>query len=404
MLKILDVKECCGCGSCSQGCPVKCISMEKDREGFLYPSINVEKCIECGICVRTCPMLTLQKEKKEEIAYSAYAKDDDIRKNSSSGGIFTILAVSVIKMGGVVFGARFDENWNVVHDFTEEIDGLSGFRGSKYLQSEIGNNYKKAKDFLLQGRKVLFSGTPCQIAGLHAYLRKRYENLITVDFVCHGVPSPGVWQKYLKSLQRTQCASGGKNSEFLFLKELSLGGISFRNKRFGWKKYGILLEKSSLQDDKNTDFSLYVKKEWFQPFQENRYMDVFLSNLSLRPSCYACRHKNFSSGSDITLGDFWGIDKIDPAIDDDKGISLLFIHNPAILQILDGCNIFIKPQQFQDAVRFNLSIRDSVVEPPYRRFFFNKLNAFGDFDKAYVAVKSPAILNKVRRRWWRLWQ
>lgn len=198
MIDILDKKDCCGCSSCVQRCPKQCITLKEDNEGFLYPIVNKEICISCGLCEKVCPVLSQGEPRKPLKVYAAKNQDEEIRRQSSSGGVFTLLAEQVIREGGVVFGAIFDENWEVKHDFAETIEGLAPFRGSKYVQSRIDDNYKKAERFLNQGRKVLFSGTPCQIAGLKRFLRNEYDNLLTVDFVCHGVPSPGVWRQYLK--------------------------------------------------------------------------------------------------------------------------------------------------------------------------------------------------------------
>ena len=197
MIKSTNKKLCTGCAACYSICPVRCISMQEDSEGFLYPVVEKDKCTSCKKCETVCPAIVQRNERKPLYVYAAKNLNEEIRRQSSSGGIFTLIAESIIQEGGVVFGARFNENWEVVHDYTETIEGLAAFRGSKYVQSRIGNTYLSAKDFLLAGRKVLFSGTPCQIAGLKAFLQDDYDNLLTVDLVCHGVPSPLVWKRYL---------------------------------------------------------------------------------------------------------------------------------------------------------------------------------------------------------------
>ena len=195
--------DCVGCFACCSICPVDCIAMQDDKEGFLYPFYHDKKqCINCGCCKKVCPVITQRNDSKPLGVYAAKNPDEKIRLQSSSGGIFTLLAEHIINEGGVVFGARFNENWEIIHSYAETIEGVATFRGSKYVQSKIGESYKQAKFFLTMGggRKVLFSGTPCQIAGLKAFLQKDYSNLLTVDFVCHGVPSPLVWKKYLDEL------------------------------------------------------------------------------------------------------------------------------------------------------------------------------------------------------------
>ena len=395
MISITDNKNCCGCDACVQCCPKSCISMRIDDEGFNYPVVNHSLCIECGLCERVCPMLAKLEKKPPLGCYASYCKDEEIRSESSSGGIFTVLAAAVIAEGGVVFGARFDKDWSVRHDYTDTLDGIAEFRGSKYLQSSIGDSYLKVREFLSQGRKVLFSGTPCQVAGLHGYLRRPYDNLLTVDFVCHGVPSPEVWQKYLKTLP-----ASANNSRSVSQKTFHIDSISFRDKENGWKNFGMRLKMSVAHDDLNTECTSCTHNEVFQPFTENPYMDVFLSNLSLRPACYNCPSKGFTSGSDITLGDFWGIGHTDPAIDDDKGVSLLFIHNDTVKKMLEEAGVFLKEESFDKAVRYNPSVLESVAEPVYRAYFFKRLNSTGDFSKAYDAVFSRSLTKRITRRLW----
>lgn len=226
MIQIKSKKDCCGCYACATRCPQQCIEMEEDNEGFRYPNTNLKQCKNCGLCERVCPVINrfLKAEEKPQV-FACKNKNEEIRKESSSGGIFTLLAEMILLQNGVVFGAKFDTDFAVVHDFTETANGLSAFRGSKYLQSLIGDNYQKAEQFLKQGRTVLFTGTPCQIAGLKQFLRKEYDNLLSVDFVCHGVPSPKVFRLYLKELNQHQQGFWEK--------------IQFRNKTEGWKKYSF---------------------------------------------------------------------------------------------------------------------------------------------------------------------
>ena len=246
MIEIIDKKNCCGCSACAQICPRKCILMQEDDEGFLYPKVDKKSCIDCHLCERVCPVLNQSKPKKPLKVYASINKDENIRLCSSSGGIFTALAEKVIAEGGVVFGARFDDKWEVVHDYVETKEDLSKFRGSKYVQSRIENCYKEAEVFLKAGRIVLFSGTPCQIAGLILFLKKSYNNLLTVDFVCHGVPSPGVWRRYLKEEIARQCDR--KNTVLprpISEKDTRVTGISFRDKALGWKKFSFALVLST---------------------------------------------------------------------------------------------------------------------------------------------------------------
>lgn len=200
MVDVKDKHKCCGCAACMQACPKHCITMQPDNEGFLYPQVDHTQCIECGLCEKVCPCLHEAKPSKPLKVFAAINRDEPVCMSSSSGGIFTSLAQYVIQNGGVVFGARFDNRWDVIHDYTDKVDGLSAFRGSKYLQSRVGDTFTLARRFLKEGRTVLFSGTSCQIAALRRFLQKDYDNLLTADLVCHGTPSPLVWRIYLEEI------------------------------------------------------------------------------------------------------------------------------------------------------------------------------------------------------------
>lgn len=360
MICIRDKKLCCGCGACVQRCPKSCISMREDNEGFLYPEVNKEICIDCGLCEKVCPVINQSEERKPMAVYAAKHKDERIRLASSSGGVFTAIAESVIDEGGVVFGARFDKDWSVIHGYTETKEGLAAFRGSKYVQSRIGESYKDTEAFLKTGRKVLFSGTPCQIAGLKRFLRKEYDNLLTVDFICHGVPSPGVWREYLKEETARQC--GGKNSVLSHLKDklgdVRIENISFRDKRLGWKKFSFSLTLSTTNGSgaKNTVFLS-------ESLDKNIFLRGFLADLYLRPSCHACLAKKFKSGSDVTIGDFWGVQNVMPEIDDDKGVSVLFI-------LKDQNNVIFKNLLLSKLLFYKQWSLENSVKPGLRKLFF----------------------------------
>lgn len=372
MINIQDKSKCCGCSACLHICPKCSISFKEDREGFLYPELNKKTCVDCGLCEKVCPFLNQNDERLPLKVFAAKHPDDEIRMSSSSGGIFTLLAEQVIDEGGVVFGAKFNENWEVIHDFTETKDGLTPFRGSKYVQSRIGGAYAIAEGFLKSGRKVMFTGTPCQIAGLKKYLRKEYDNLLTVDFVCHGVPSPMVWRKYL-------------SEELQHHKDKVLKTIEFRDKSIGWKKFSFVLKfDRSLVDGENRPVLTSV-------FYENPYMRAFLSNLSLRPSCYACPAKSGKSGADITIGDFWGIDKVSKEIDDDRGISLCLLHNPDLHFDVEGISL-----PYESAVLDNSCIEKSVNVPINRDFFMTILR-HKRFSNALHQCNSSNLFYRVKR-------
>lgn len=341
MINIAVKSKCTGCSACVQKCPKQCISFEEDREGFKYPKVKLSVCIDCGLCEKVCPVLQQDKPRNPVIVYAAKNSDLSTRLASSSGGIFALLAETILRQNGVVFGARFDIEWNVIHDYTESLDGLSVFLGSKYVQSKIGNTYKYAERFLKEGRKVLFSGTPCQIVGLKKYLRKDYDTLLTVDFVCHGVPSPMIWRDYLNEKIRPLGVDGRNMVSQLSLKDLPvITGISFRDKRYGWKKFGFSVRaKSASKADKNLvsqSVEVTDKTLLYEPHKANLYMKGFLKNLYLRPSCYACPAKCGKSGADYTLADFWGASTYVGDFDDDKGLSAVLVYkNKVNIESLD---------------------------------------------------------------------
>ena len=361
--------------------------MKEDREGFLYPEVDKDICVDCHLCEKVCPVLNQGKERKPLKIYAVKNKDEEIRRQSSSGGIFTLLAEQVIDEGGVVFGARFNENWEVVHSYTETKEGLAAFRGSKYVQSRIGDNYRKTESFLKSGRKVLFSGTPCQIAGLKLYLRKEYKNLLTVDFICHGVPSPGVWREYLKEEIARQC--DGKNSVLSHPIEkgkIRIKHISFRNKKLGWKKFSFALTLS-VPDGHGAENTVLLS----EPLNKNLFLRGFLADLYLRPSCYACPAKCLKSGSDVTIGDFWGIEKVMPEMDDDKGVSVVMVNRGIELPDVDWQGI-----DYEEIVRYNPSVERSVRESEKRKIFFQKESV--SMKEKVVALTRVSLRVRIKRK------
>lgn len=371
MIKIIDKEQCCGCSACLHICPKNSITFKEDKEGFLYPSVNMETCIDCGLCEKVCPVLNQDEERIPEKVYAAKHEDDEIRMKSSSGGIFTLLAEHVIDDGGVVFGARFNEKWEVIHDYTESKEGLAPFRGSKYVQSNIRESYKQVADFLKEGRKVMFTGTPCQVAGLKKYLRKDYDNLLTVDFICHGVPSPMVWRKYLDEEIYSQYEVNGSVQENSSKLSPVLTSVNFRDKSTGWKKYSVAFKYTNIAADEERNIVIS------SIFTDNTFMKAFLSNLSLRPSCYSCPAKSGKSGSNITIGDFWGLENVISGLDDDKGMSLICINDYNILNA-DVTDVIRdkKRVDFFSSINENSCMLKSVNKPINRKFFFNCLTGY----------------------------
>lgn len=369
MIDIIDKKDCVGCNACVQRCPKQCISMHEDEQGFLYPKVDLSRCIHCDLCEKVCPVINQAQPREPLETFAAKNPDDKVRMTSSSGGIFFALAKKIIEDGGVVFGAKFNEQWEVVHDYAETLEGVRAFQGSKYVQSRIGDTFKHAEEFLKAGRKVMFTGTPCQIAGLGLFLRKDYgDQLLKVDVVCHGVPSPLVWRDYLRYITRPKGASDGKNSDFQSTlkdnKIRDISRISFRDKRISWEKYGFSVHTVARQGDQNTDFqstkNQYEEHELlFETLDRNLFMKVFLNNLCLRPSCFDCPDKGGKSQSDISLADFWGILRVDRRLYDRSGVSLVLANSQHGFDLLNSLGLELSAQSFQDALRFNPAIEHS---------------------------------------------
>ena len=347
--------------------------MSEDNEGFLYPIVNKSDCIDCGLCEKACHELHPFSERNPQKVYATINKNDQIRMTSSSGGIFYLLAERTITEGGVVFGARFDEQWDVVIDYAETMEDVRAFMGSKYVQARIETSYADAKKFLQEGRKVLFSGTPCQIAGIHHFLREFYDNLLTVDIICHGVPSPKVWGKYLDEV-----VTAGRKA---------IKDVHFRNKRDGWKQFNFTMS--------------YNKDEQYVSLcschKHNHYMLAFLSDMILRPSCHDCQAKYGRSHSDITLADFWGIKSEMPEMDDDKGTSLVLVNTDKGYATLDWSKVIYK-ETAEEAIKHNPAWYLSVVAHPRREDFFTRLDESGSIIKLINEFTLPTLKQRLRKR------
>lgn len=400
MIHIQNKKDCCGCEACVQKCPKHCIAFKQDEEGFFYPQVDMDECIDCHLCEKVCPVINQSEVNEPKFVSAAFNSDTAIRMKSSSGGVFSWIAAKVIQQGGVVFGACYDEHWNVVHGYTENMEGVEKFRGSKYVQSKIGNSFIKTKEFLDSGKCVLFTGTPCQIRGLKLFLRKNYNNLYTADFVCHGVPSPKVWQQYLceeleyKNKTKTERSSAaGKNSVLnLSLNTASaLADIAFRDKTdYGWEKYCFVIRKKSGSKARQNTVLLS------DIHYNNPYFSLFLSHVLERYSCYDCPAKSGKSGSDLTMGDYWGIDYDDVIKKDEKGISLLMAHTEKGEWLMDG--LTNSTRSYQHAVAHNPMIVTSLYPSKLRCKTYEAVDKNGVYKvSVYVRRRKKIIqvLNKI---------
>ncbi len=303
---LADKSQCVGCTACASICPNQCIEMEKDANEFGYPKlVHLTNCIACGLCENVCPVLKKETPASTlPIAYAALSKNDAVRMNSSSGGIFTELASSVLAQNGVVYGAAYNDRFQVHHCSVDSTEDLSKLQGAKYAESNLGNSFIRILDRLKQGQLVLFSGTPCQVAGLKSFLRKDFDNLICVDFVCHGVPSPMAWRSYIEYRANTDADS-----------ELPCH-INMRSKETGWSKYQY-----------SNAFTYADGTQYRTISSQSLFMNLFVGDYISRPSCANCEFKGYQRSSDITLGDFWGIWDIEQEMDDNKGTSVVLVHS-----------------------------------------------------------------------------
>ncbi len=359
-----EKNKCNGCSACANACPKNCIIMTADELGFLYPQIDESLCVDCGLCEKVCPVFNENEIKSTPKAYAVKNIDENIRMQSSSGGTFTAIAEKILADGGVVFGAAFSDDFKTVHHIAiENSEDLYKLRGSKYVQSRIDTSFTDAKKKLEKGRKVLFTGTPCQIGGLLSYLRKDYNNLITQDIICHGVPAPYVWSKYVELREE----KAGANTT----------SASFRAKNTGWVRFSMLMNFQN-------------GKEYTQPLSDDLFMQGFLNNVYLRSSCYDCVFKTIHRKADITLADFWGVWNVLPQMNDDKGVSLVITNTQKGEDIINSISnqLEVIEADLNEAVKYNSAAEKSVPHNAQREAFATDFN-IQPFEKVIKKYCSP---------------
>ena len=339
---------CMGCAACSNVCPLKCIDMVSNSEGFLYPKIDYNLCNNCSACMRVCPANNIKEANNlaSPKVYACWSKDENVRFRSASGGVFTSIASQILDNGGVVFGAAYNKDMEVVHMAISNKEDLVKLQNSKYVQSNIGDSYIYVKKYLKEDRIVLFSGTPCQVAGLNAYLDKEYNNLITIDILCHGVPSPGLFEKYVEYIE--------ENYGF------KLTNINFRYKGKGWN---LVSTRATFNNG-----SQYILNDI-----KNSFMYGFSNNLTLRLSCYQCPYTNVDRNGDITLGDFWGIGEIMPFDHDiQNGVSLVLVNTDIGSRLFSESlsNIYSEERTLKEAKYKGRMLKQPFPEPENRKLFF----------------------------------
>ena len=344
-----DKKDCCDCTACKSICPKDAIYIYLDEYGFEYPKIDRNKCIECGLCKKVCAFQNIEETNTPIETYVGVAKDENILLKSASGGIFATIAQMYLQNKGVVFGATLDNELNPIHMYVDDINLLNKLQGSKYVQSNIENTYREAKRFLIEGKKVLFSGTPCQIYGLKSFLLQEYDNLITCDIVCHGVPSPKLFEKYI---------------EYLSVKYKSnVRGYNFRSKE---KKGWGLVTKITMDNGK----SKFIEPD-FDPYYSN-----FLDGNTYRECCYNCHYSSYNRVSDVTLADYWGIHKIHPDFYREAGNSLILVNTAKGEDIINliGKNIKKIETNIDKAADNNKNLKEPSKRTKKRDEIYNKID------------------------------
>ncbi len=382
MIRIEKKEDCCGCSACVEACPAHCIRFEEDEEGYRYAKADPDRCTECGLCEKICPVLNRRPSRRENThVYALRNRDEEVRRASSSGGVFSLLAEKTIAAGGTVFGARFDAQFDIVHDGADTLEEIVRFRGSKYVQSDMGDCYPRVRKLLKEGKPVLFSGTGCQIAGLKGFLRREDPNLTCVEVACHGVPSPAVWHRFLAE-QRTE-------AENAVGVPARLEHFSFRDKSNGWKRYRVSARYSGPQGE--TILS--------EPFFRNAFMRGFLRNLFIRPCCHACPVKNFTSGADLLLADYWGVDRCHPEMDDDRGTSLAITLTPRGEEILHAVEdeFVAQPSTLDCALAMNQAIVCPERRPAARDRFFRMIRQESVSTTVARLTRTP-FLKRLRKK------
>lgn len=367
MISNTDKNKCSGCSACYAICPKNCISMVADEEGFLYPEVDKTECLNCGRCDKVCPAeQSAIVNAVVPTAWGANVNDKELRLASSSGGVFSLLARTVLDEGGTVCGVAMSDDCIYAHHvFAHNEAELAKLRGSKYLQSNVEDTFRQVKTELERNKKVLYSGTPCQISGLKAFLGKEYKNLLCVGIFCHGVPSPKLWAEYVE-----YC------SDKL---EAPVAAVQFRDKSNGWENFGLRMEtiKGTVQN---------------KTAQKDPYMRMFLRNYSLRPSCYRCEAKSNVCNADLMIGDFWGVQSIAKELYDNVGTSVVLAYGEkgkvAIEKIKD--EVKLCEMTYEDAIMHNSAFARSVAMPKARKTFFEDMNKldFAALENKYVPIST----------------
>ncbi|MGG7198608.1 Coenzyme F420 hydrogenase/dehydrogenase, beta subunit C-terminal domain [Clostridium butyricum] len=372
----INKDECCGCGSCINICNTDSISFENDSKGFFYPKIDNDTCINCGLCIKVCPLKFKQQDKLSynQKFYALKNIDDYVRKESSSGGFFFELSKYVINNGGYVFGVIFNEQFNAIHYGTNKLEEIEKFRTSKYIQSDTLNTYKTVRKLLNEDKLVLYSGTPCQIYGLKKFLlNKTYKKLITIDNICHGVPSNGIFLEYKNKLENKY--------------ESRIKKMNFRFK--------------TSKNTQNIKVDFTNGKEYFKTNADDPFYRLFQCDYILRESCYTCKFSNINRISDITIGDFWDFQEVLKDFDDKKGVSLIIVNTFMGKKIFDSIkdSFYLKKFEMNDCMQPNLKYSTNKPEDYYKFWNDYDINGFEFVIKHYpnysIYIKLKKMIKKI---------
>lgn len=379
MQQVIEKNKCCGCGACLASCTHNALSMILDDEGFEYPKVNQKVCVDCGLCQKVCPVLQYEKRSdirdsncNAQVGYAAKNRNYGQRLNSSSGGIFPLIAEWIIDHSGIVVGAAYDKEYNVVHKIVETKEELPSLQGSKYLQCKVDTDtFKLIRENLKQGRKVLYAAMACQVEGLKTFLRKDYNNLYTIDLICMGIPSYVVWQKYLNT----------------YFSDEQIKSINFKEKSIGWDTFSFRVDTN--------------KRIFKERGMQNLYLRSMFLSWNMRPSCFQCPFKKARRISDFTLADAWGVSRITPEIDDNKGLSSVIVHSRKGLELwhqIEG-NLESMEVDISAIANGNSNLISNKPQTGNRKLFYATLehNPKMAFEKL-CAIKKETILNRVVRK------
>lgn len=368
----LKKDECCGCTACVSCCPTKAIEMQIDYEGFLYPVVDEIKCMDCGKCMKVCRDVKFYNEPQH--IYACWSKDNALRAKSSSGGIFSLLAERILTRGGYVCAVGYsDDCTECLHKIISSLGELDDLRRAKFVQSKKYDVYNRLKSLLLEGKEVLFCGTPCEVGGLRQFLRKKYNNLVTCDIICGCVSSPGVYKTYIDFLNKKY------NSRVV--------SVNFKDKRAGWRGKSIAVKFAS-------------GEEYLNSILDDDYCVSFHSRYNIRPSCFNCKYRNLKRGADFTLGDFWAIEKYYPEYDDNKGTSFVLTNTTKATIILDELDVIKHPMDIdyeEYSTKFNWCMHRNPTGMPEqdRKTFYDDLYSM-PFDQ--MAMKDLEQIRQARKQ------